>query len=179
MSVSLRDARAQRADQLFIERVYADFLHDLAPDATGVFPPLAGLAGTDGEDDLQRWLADPQVQVLTLLFNQQPAGFAVLGTRRGAGAPGSATNPYRMTEFFVVRSLRRRGIGRSAVRLIFDRFAGEWLVVQSRRNVSAVAFWRRVIAQYSSGRYQERSVGDEVQQRLVTGRPSPVDPPAR
>jgi predicted acetyltransferase len=174
MSVSLRDSRAHRADQLFIERVYADFLNDLAPDATGVFPPLAGLAGVEDDDDLQRWLVDPQVQLLTILLHQQPAGFAVISTQRGAGPQGSAGNPFRMTEFFIIRSMRRRGVGRAAVRLLFDRFAGEWLITQSRRNAPAVAFWRRVIAQYSGGRYQERSGGDDIHQRLRTG---PVIPP--
>lgn len=174
MSVSLRNTRAHRADQLYIERVYADFLNDLAPDATGVFPPLAGLAGVDEADDLQRWLINPQVQVLTILLHQQPAGFAVVSTHRGAVVPGSAANPYRMTEFFIARTQRRRGVGRAAVRLLFDRFAGEWLVTQSRRNAPAVAFWRRVIAQYSGGRYQERAGSDEIQQRLRTG---PAIPP--
>jgi predicted acetyltransferase len=169
MSVSLRDSRAFRADQLFIERVYGDFVNDLAPDSTGVFPPLAGLAIVEGDDDLQRWLADPQVHLLTILLHKQPAGFAVVSIRRGSGPPGEAANPFRMTEFFIARPLRRRGVGRAAVRLLFDRFAGEWLVTQSRRNAPAVAFWRRVIAQYSGGRYQERAGGDEIQQRLRTG----------
>jgi predicted acetyltransferase len=169
MSVSLRDSRAYRADQLFIERVYGDFVNDLAPDSTGVFPPLAGLAIVEGDDDLQRWLADPQVHLLTILLHKQPAGFAVVSIRRGSGRPGEATNPFRMTEFFIARPLRRRGVGRAAVRLLFDRFAGDWLVTQSRRNVPAVAFWRRVIAQYSGGRYQERADGDEIHQRLRTG----------
>ena len=178
MSVSLRDSRAFRADQLFIERVYGDFVNDLAPDSTGVFPPLAGLAMVEGDDDLQRWLADPQVHLLTILLHKQPAGFAVVSTRRGAGPQGEATNPFRMTEFFIARPLRRRGVGRAAVRLLFDRFAGEWLVTQSRRNASAVAFWRRVIAQYSGGRYQERTGGDEIHQRLRTGTaPSAAVPP--
>ena len=169
MSVSLRDSRAYRADQLFIERVHGDFVNDLAPDSTGVFPPLAGLAIVEGDDDLQRWLADPQAHLLTILLHKQPAGFAVVSIRRGSGPPGEATNPFRMTEFFIARPLRRRGVGRAAVRLLFDRFAGEWLVTQSRRNAPAVAFWRRVIAQYSGGRYQERVGGDEIHQRLRTG----------
>jgi len=169
MSVSLRDSRAYRADQLFIERVYGDFVNDLAPDSTGVFPPLAGLAIVEGDDDLQRWLADPQVHLLTILLHKQPAGFAVVSIRRGSGRPGEPTNPFRMTEFFIARPLRRRGVGRAAVRLLFDRFAGDWLVTQSRRNAPAVAFWRRVIAQYSGGRYQERADGDEIHQRLRTG----------
>jgi predicted acetyltransferase len=169
MSVSLRDSRAYRADQLFIERMYGDFVNDLAPDSTGVFPPLAGLAIVEGDDDLQRWLADPQVHLLTILLHKQPAGFAVVSIRRGSGRPGEATNPFRMTEFFIARPLRRRGVGRAAVRLLFDRFAGDWLGTQSRRHAPAVAFGRRVMAQYSGGRYQERADGDEIHQRLRTG----------
>ena len=38
---------------------------------------------------------------------------------------------------------RRLGVGRSAVPLILDRFAGRWEIVEYQRNPGAVSFWRR------------------------------------
>ena len=37
---------------------------------------------------------------------------------------------------------RRVGIGRDAATLIFDRFAGDWEIVEYQRNPGAVLFWR-------------------------------------
>ncbi len=62
-----------------------------------------------------------------------------------------------MSEFFVRKQHRRVGMGRDAATLIFDRFAGEWEIVEYQRNPGAVAFWRRVLAGYCPGGYTERS----------------------
>ena len=53
---------------------------------------------------------------------------------------------YRMAEFFIARTRRRLGIGRTAVQLILNRFAGRWEITEYLRNAGAVSFWRRVVA---------------------------------
>jgi hypothetical protein len=71
-----------------------------------------------------------------------------------------------MSEFFVRKQHRRVGMGRDAATLIFDRFAGDWEIVEYLRNPGAVAFWRQVVAAIAAGRYTERSRHGEVQQRF-------------
>ncbi len=71
-----------------------------------------------------------------------------------------------MSEFFVRKAHRRVGIGRDAATLIFDRFSGEWEIVEYLRNPGAVTFWRRVLAVYVGGRFTERSRHGEVRQRF-------------
>jgi pimeloyl-ACP methyl ester carboxylesterase len=60
------------------------------------------------------------------------------------------------TEFFILRRHRRRGVGTEVARRVFDRYPGKWEVTQLTRNVDAQAFWRRVIGEYTGGRYDER-----------------------
>jgi predicted acetyltransferase len=67
-----------------------------------------------------------------------------------------------MAEFFIERSQRRRGIGQSAVQIILSRFAGRWEINEYLRNPIAVNFWRRVVAAYTGGDYEERIVNGEV-----------------
>ena len=84
-----------------------------------------------------------------------------------------------MAEFFIARAYRRLGVGRSAVPLILDRFAGRGEIVEYQRNPGAVNVWRRVVAAYTRGDYQERVANGEVRQSFVSGgarRPAP--PPA-
>jgi len=76
-----------------------------------------------------------------------------------------------MSEFFVLKSHRRMGIGRDAAKLIFDRFAGDWEIVEYQRNPGAVTFWRRVLTVYCKGHYTERLLNGEVHQRF-TSRPA-------
>ena len=79
-----------------------------------------------------------------------------------------------MSEFFIAREARRRGVGRSAVRLIFDRFAGTWEILEYQRNPGAVAFWRRVVTAYTAGDFRERVQNGEVRQHFSSVRTRPA-----
>ena len=166
MTVSVRDARTSPADRRWIEGVYRDYLDDLTPLNTGVFPIL-GEVGHSEPDQLTRWFADSSAHLLLILKAREPAGFAMVA--RGGPALGRPPVDYRMAEFFIARPQRRLGVGRSAVPLILDRFAGRWEIVEYQRNPGAVSFWRRVVAQYTRGDYQERVVNGEVRQTFVSG----------
>ncbi|HEY6451408.1 MAG TPA: GNAT family N-acetyltransferase [Steroidobacteraceae bacterium] len=167
--VSLRDARTQD-DRRWIEGVYRDYLNDLAPAATGLFPAL-GEIGHREPDQLLRWFADRSAQVLTILYGAQPVGFAMVRRRPPApsAAEASPAGEFSMAEFFIARPWRRRGIGAQAVRLLFDRFNGQWLITEHLRNTGAVKFWRGVVAAYTHGKYQERVLNGEVQQHFASG----------
>jgi predicted acetyltransferase len=161
MTISVRDTRTSLADRRWIESVYRDYLTDLAPLGTGTFPAL-GEIGHREPDLLASWFADSSAQILTILQNEQPVGFALVRVRYPL-AGGNATD-YTMAEFFVARPWRRHGIGQEAVRLVFDRFSGRWHIMEYLRNPGAVAFWRRVVSAYTAGRYQERSGNGEIHQ---------------
>jgi predicted acetyltransferase len=158
--VSVRDSRSTREDRCWIESVFDDYLADLAPAATGLFPAL-GEVGHGASDQLLRWFGDIRAQILTILYGEERAGFAMVHR------PSPAE--YSMAEFFIARPWRRLGIGAQAVRLIFDRFAGQWLITEHTSNTAAVEFWRRVVARYTEGSYEERIVNGEVHQRFATG----------
>jgi predicted acetyltransferase len=166
--VTLRDSRGVRTDRGWIEGVYRDYLNDLAPAATGIFPTL-GEVGHREPDQLQRWFDDRTAQVLTILYSEEPVGFAMVRRRSAAASSASSPNEYSMAEFFISRPWRRRGIGAEAVRLLFDRFAGQWLISEHVRNTTAVKFWRRVVSGYTQGKYQERVFNGEVQQHFQSG----------
>lgn len=164
MAISVRDARERKADRAFIEHSLRDYLVDLGGMHSGVFPVLQEFGHRD-PDQVASWLADRNAVLLTIVDDQQPAGFALVLR----DPPGAAGVDWRMAEFFIARSARGRGAGRSAVRLIFDRFAGRWEVVQNQRNPGAVAFWRAVISQYTRGDYRERMNNGEVRQTFRSG----------
>jgi predicted acetyltransferase len=171
--VSLRDGRDSRDDRRWIESVYRDYLADLAPSATGIFPAL-GEVGHRVPDQLGQWYSNRSAQVMTVLYGADRVGFAMVEQRLQAVASGGAagtsrTIEYAMKEFFIARPWRRRGIGSQAVRLLLDRFTGRWLITEHMRNTAAVNFWRQVVATYTAGQYQERIVNGEVHQRFESG----------
>jgi predicted acetyltransferase len=165
VSVSVRDARASEADRLWIERVYRDYLDDLAPLNTGIFPVL-GEVGHREPDQIARWFGDPNAFPFVIAKSAEPVGFAMVAR---SNATDRAATSYRMAEFFVARPHRGLGVGRGAVQLILDRFAGRWEIVEYLRNPGAVNFWRRVVSGYTRGNYQERIVNGEVRQVFESG----------
>lgn len=170
MAVSLRDARTNANDLQWIESVYRDYLDDLGLLNTGIFPAL-GEIGHREPDHLQRWLVDRSAALLTILDDQRPAGFAMVVRETHA----SRLADFRMAEFFVARTSRGRGVGRGAARLILDRFAGRWEVVEHARNTGAVNFWRKVVAAYTRGDYRERNINGEVHQYFRSTPARPAD----
>ncbi len=112
--------------------------------------------GEDGRFETDAWarrLWDrPGRDALLLRVDGQPAGFAIVDNR--SPEPGGDGRRY-LAEFFVLRRYRRRGLGETMARAIFDRYPGGWHVLQIPENVPAQRFWRRVIGAYTGGRYEE------------------------
>ena len=169
VSVSVRDARSAPADRLWIQSVYRDYLDDLNP-GTGIFPAL-GEVGHREPDQIAHWFGDPNTFPLVIVKGTEPVGFARV--LRAVAAGGTPRIDYRMAEFFVMRTRRRLGIGQTAVQLILSRFAGRWEISEYLRNTAAVTFWRRVVASYTRGTYQERIVNGEVHQVFDSGKSPP------
>jgi predicted acetyltransferase len=170
MTVTIRDARDSRQDREWISSVYREYLGDLSSGNTGLFPSLSE-AGYRDADVLAVWFRDERATPFLILRSGSPAGFALVERALPhAGEPGQVG--YRLSEFFVREPHRRLGVGREAAQLIFTRFSGRWIVVEQTRNTGAVLFWRRVIARYTHGRFEERQGGGEVRHTFVTARNS-------
>ena len=156
MTVQVRVANAAPEHRRWLETAYAEWLLEMGASAL----PADAAAG-----ELARWLAADDATVMLVLRNAMPAGFAVVSWRGPARQP----DEYRMVEFFVSRAQRRHGIGREAVILLLDRFAGRWLIGEPQGNVAAIAFWRSVVARYTGGRYRERSSDGQIFQSFLSG----------
>jgi predicted acetyltransferase len=66
-----------------------------------------------------------------------------------------------VAEFFVMRKYRRLGVGTTVATRVFDSFRGPWEVRELEANKPAIAFWRRVIATYTNGAFQETLLDDD------------------
>ena len=119
---------------------------------------LSETEGTDVAADGRfgyRWLDDYWLDgnrhPFLIRVNGQLAGFVFV--RRLGDDDGEPT--HELAEFFIMRKYRRRGAGRSIARRVFDAFAGKWIVREREENAVAQAFCRRVIGEYTGGRFDE------------------------
>lgn len=139
--VRVRSATA--ADRPALERLWLMFRHDMS----GVWGQLPERDGTFPGDRLWRALSDADWAAYLLTVEDRPAGLAFVR---------NLTGPVRiLNSFFVVRGVRRSGVGLRAVREVVSRHPGRWEVAFQDANAGAVGFWRRVAADIAGDDWTE------------------------
>jgi predicted acetyltransferase len=163
MKIELRQARS--SDFPVLRRLMQLYLYDFAAidDWSIGEDGFYGSAAT-----IEGFWTDPRMTSYLVRADGALAGFVL--SRDSAYFAGDGTRD--ISEFFILRRHRRQGIGGEVARRMFDTFSGKWEVTQLTSNVEAQKFWRRVIGEYTGGRYEEqpRPDGRGVMQRFDTAR---------
>jgi predicted acetyltransferase len=136
-----------------VERLWLMFRHDLS-EFVGQLPNPDGTFRSERVESAFTDAADWAPYLF--LREERPVGFAFV---RGLAGPVRVLN-----SFFVVRAVRRGGVGLRAVRDVVARHPGDWEVAFQDDNAGAVRFWRRVADQLAPGAWTE-------ERRPVPGRP--------
>ncbi|MEU4771165.1 GNAT family N-acetyltransferase [Micromonospora sp. NPDC023644] len=138
-------------DLPLMERLWQLYWHDLSefrgmlPDDTGLFNPR-----------LPTDLHDPDSAGYIICHGTRKVGFAFVS--------GVETPPLHIAEFFVVRAVRRSGVGSLAARQLFAKHSGHWEVAFQEENPGAARFWRRLAVEVCPTGYRE-------ERRAVPGKP--------
>ncbi len=130
MTVSLRVAG--EADRALVAHLVQLEQHDLSA-ITGELPGDDGLFPVAR---LDRFFAEPGCTAYVVEHDGSPAGFALVRPVDGTSFVHS---------FFVVRSLRRRGVGAEAAVQLLATHGGAWTIAFVERYDAAARFWREVV----------------------------------
>ncbi|MBS05239.1 MAG: GNAT family N-acetyltransferase [Gammaproteobacteria bacterium] len=132
---------------------------DIEPDGTFAYPYL------------DHYWEDPNRYPFIIRADGTLAGFALI---RILSEPRTGESVIEMSEFFVIRRLRRSGVGTAAARRLWDLFVGNWQVDVMAANVQALPFWRLAVEDYSEGAFTEERTGTRANEwtsfRFVSGR---------
>jgi len=121
-----------RSHSAVLENLGQLFRHDLS-EAYGLLP---NADGTFNNRRLDLFRTDPQRRAWLITVGGGLGGFAMI-----LMADDSATS---ISDFFVVRALRRMGVGREAARLLLATIPGRWNVAFQSYNPGAQRFWSQV-----------------------------------
>jgi predicted acetyltransferase len=141
--------RATINDNSLLSNLLELYLHDLSE----IFPIRVGVDGRFGYDNLPLYWSEPDGRFAYLIrSNADVAGFALV-TR---GSPATADpQDLDVSEFFILRSYRRGGIGRRAAFILWDCLPGRWVVRVSEMNHGGLQFWEGAIREYTRDTYRE------------------------
>ena len=140
------------AELAVLERLWLMFRHDLS-EFRGVLPDPDG---TFRSDRVRAALTDPAWAAYLVWTQDRPVGLALV---RALDQPIRVLNA-----FFVVRGVRRTGLGSNAVRQVLLAHPGPWEVAFQDDNETAVRFWRRTATAMAGDGWTE-------QRRPVPGQP--------
>ena len=152
MQVQVTEAVGE--ERLTVCRLWQLFMHDVS-ELSGYDVDAQGFYDNDfqmDDDDTSRCL--PHL----VKVEGELAGLAIVLHRRYV-APGAPKRTrfadYYISDFFVLRKYRGRGVGRAVVNILWDRLPGKWAVAQLINHAAATAFWRSVIAERTGGEFWE------------------------
>lgn len=107
------------------------------------------------ENPLSTWVSHKLIHAFIFKQDGQAFGFALVKEAPLRGV--SQGTDYRMAEFYVSKSHRRRGLGRQAAMQIFDMFSGVWETAQHPGNENAVNFWFKTVESYTEGKFEDEA----------------------
>jgi predicted acetyltransferase len=143
--VALEVATADRAPVL--SNLLELYIHDLS----GIFPVELRPDGSFGYARLPLYWSEPDTHFPYFIRrNGRLAGFALV--TRGSPATDDPAD-LDLTEFFVLRSYRRLGVGSLAAELLWNTLGGHWVVRVSTVNGPGLSFWEKTITQYTGGAF--------------------------
>ncbi|MER9117122.1 GNAT family N-acetyltransferase [Mesorhizobium sp. M0954] len=124
-----------------IENLFQLYTHDFSENWAGTDLGDVDVEGRFAPYPLDRYWTDSSHTPLLLRIGSQIVGFALLNNESHVLAPVDMN----IAEFFVLRKYRRNGVGTAAAHAVFARYSGIWEAAVARKNVFALAFWRRTI----------------------------------
>ncbi|MEM7738560.1 MAG: GNAT family N-acetyltransferase, partial [Deinococcota bacterium] len=108
-------------------------------------------------NSLDAWWQDPEsLFPYLIVVDGRPAGFNLIAA--SSRLPQEIQADFVVHEFFVLHAYRGSSVAERAAIDGFNEHRGAWEVVTYPTHLRAIAFWRRVISQYTSTNFSEAEV---------------------
>ncbi|HET7545362.1 MAG TPA: GNAT family N-acetyltransferase [Polyangiaceae bacterium] len=147
-------------EYLLLANLLELYLHDLSETFAQI---QLGPDGRFGYPWLESYWTEREKRFPFLIRQQgKVTGFAL--AQRGSPLSDDP-EVFDVAEFFVLRSERRSGVGARAATLLWERFAGRWIVRVAEGNRAGLPFWTRVIHSYA-GDAASQTVRGEARNRF-------------
>jgi predicted acetyltransferase len=142
MPIGVELIQAGAEHQSVLENLLQFYIHDFSE----LIPLDVGNDGRYSYENLPLYWSDASRLAFLARFDRKLAGFVLITRISEASSDGEA---YDMTEFFVLRRYRHRGIGCELAERVWLRCPGRWQIRVRANNVAALRFWESSIAKFT------------------------------
>ena len=139
---NLEVLRATDEERPILENLLELYIHDFSE----FHSVYLGPDGRFGYPDLPLYWLEPERHPMLVRVDGDLAGFALV---RKIAPIGGEKAVWDIAEFFILRGMRRRGIGTELAQAIWSKFPGPWQVRVMQSNQRAQEFWASAIAKHT------------------------------
>lgn len=147
MRINLNNISIVQADH-FQKEIFKHLLELYAYDFTCIWDFDIGEDGTYGYPHLDLFWYKQNYYPFLIYVENKLAGFVLIqkGLEQFDIQPDD--NRWNVTEFFILRKFRGKGIGQEVIQAIWKTFKGEWQIRVLKENQLATTFWEKTIASF-------------------------------
>lgn len=138
-SITLTDVAAAQAP--VIQNLIQLYTHDFSEFWSGTSRGDVNAQGLFDEYPLEHYWSRIGWSAQFIWCRAALAGFSLVNDQTHSGLAANRN----LSEFFILRKYRGRGIGRCAAPALFTQHAGLWEIAVARKNTPALKFWRSVV----------------------------------
>ena len=134
-------------------RHYIGEVYEELPNQHGIFSYDESRTLQEMTTKRRRLLENPDQEFPYIIYyKEKPVGY-LLVSKTNQPIDGQAS--YFVNALFTVAPVRRKGIASGAVKILFDRYKGDWEVhtSASERNLSTQIFWNKTLERYTGNNY--------------------------
>lgn len=142
MSTGLELVRAGSQHQSVLENLLELYIHDFSE----LVLKDVGDDGRFGYKNLALFWSDSSRLALLARLDNKLVGFALVTK---SSEPSGDGDVWDMTEFFILRRYRRRGIGTQIAEKVWLECPGRWQIRVMEKNTSARRFWEASIEKFT------------------------------
>jgi predicted acetyltransferase len=167
--------KLSNADDFFIIKNFIPLFRYYIGEVYNELPNEYGVFAYDDSKTLQEmcakresWSMNPETKFPFIIYAfDRPVGYMFVSK---ISSEVSGKDNYFVDALFLIKSVRRKGIGSLIVKQVFDKFKGKWELHTSAsdRNIETQSFWRKVLNEYTCGNYNESiSIMEDNSEKII------------
>lgn len=145
MDVTVKEIKLEKKD--ILDKLMQLYLHNISLNFPMDFDSNTGTYGYEG---IEKYFSNERNKAFLILKENEIAGFILIDLLDEKNI---------IQEMFILNNYKRKGVGKTAVSLIFDKFKGNWEAKSLPCSENAEKFWISAIKEYTNGKYNLEYVG--------------------
>ena len=145
MDIKLKEIELEKRD--ILNNLMQLYLHNISLNFPMDFDSNTGMYGYD---DIEKYFENDNNKAFFILKENEIAGFMLIDLLDEKNI---------VQEMFVLNNYKRKGVGKTAVSILFDKFKGNWEIKSLPCSENAEKFWISSVKKYTNDKFNLEYVG--------------------